>query len=215
MKYKHIIWDWNGTLLDDRWLCVKSINHVMLKRNLPQITQQEYMDSFCFPVVKYYEKLGFDFSDESFSDVGTEFIEHYKKGFNKTKLHRNVENVLKNILDMRSTQSVLSAGEQSSLIAWIKTHRLDNYFFMIKGIRDHYAAGKEEQGKEMLLELPYEKKQLLLIGDTVHDSEVAQAMGIDCILIGNGHVSHERLLKTGRPVFNRLEQGWDYLKSIN
>tara|TARA_S200000501_G_scaffold363266_1_gene393883 strand:- start:2620 stop:3267 length:648 start_codon:yes stop_codon:yes gene_type:complete len=215
VKYKHIIWDWNGTLLDDRWLCVESINHVMLKRNLPQITQKKYMDSFCFPVVKYYEKLGFDFSDESFSDVTTDFIEYYKKGFSKARLHDDAEKVLKDILGINLTQSVLSAGEQSSLIAWIKIHRLDNYFSVIKGIKDHYAAGKSEQGKEMLLELPYEKAELLLIGDTIHDSEVAETMGIGCILIANGHVSSERLSKTGRLVFNSIEQGWDYLKSKN
>ena len=42
MDLKHIIWDWNGTLLDDSWLCVESINKSLKKRNLPQIDKEKY-----------------------------------------------------------------------------------------------------------------------------------------------------------------------------
>ena len=61
MKYKHILWDWNGTLLDDRWLCVESINKILKKRKMPPILEKTYRKTFCFPVMKYYESLGFDF----------------------------------------------------------------------------------------------------------------------------------------------------------
>ena len=56
MKYKHIIWDWNGTLLDDRWLCVDGINNGLLKRGLTPITEETYMNVFTFPVKNYYEE---------------------------------------------------------------------------------------------------------------------------------------------------------------
>jgi len=36
-----------------------------------------------------------------------------------------------------------------------------------------------------------------MVGDTVHDYEVAQAMGTDCILIASGHNSRDRLEETG------------------
>ena len=77
MDIKHIIWDWNGTLLDDRWLCVDSINLSLRKRNLPEINEQKYLDIFCFPVEKYYQKLGFDFEKEPFTVSGSEFISNY------------------------------------------------------------------------------------------------------------------------------------------
>ena len=43
MRYKHIIWDWNGTLLDDRWLCIEAINQTLTKRNMNTITDDEYV----------------------------------------------------------------------------------------------------------------------------------------------------------------------------
>ena len=61
-KYNHIIWDWNGTLLNDRWLCVEAINQALNKRNLPMLTEGKYKDVFSFPVEDYYKKVGFDFS---------------------------------------------------------------------------------------------------------------------------------------------------------
>ena len=50
MRYKHIIWDWNGTLLDDRWLCVEGINQALVKRDLNLISENQYRKIFTFPV---------------------------------------------------------------------------------------------------------------------------------------------------------------------
>ena len=79
MKYKHIVWDWNGTLLDDRWLCIEAINIVLSSRGMPLVSNKNYRDVFCFPVIEYYEKLGFDFTKEHFPIPG--FLEYYKSRF--------------------------------------------------------------------------------------------------------------------------------------
>ena len=66
MKYKHVIWDWNGTLVDDTWLFVDIMNGVLKDRNLQGITLDDYRNVFDFPVQDYYTKLGFNFSEEAF-----------------------------------------------------------------------------------------------------------------------------------------------------
>ena len=45
-----------------------------------------------------------------------------------------------------------------------------------------------------------------MVGDTIHDSDVARAMDIECILVEHGHVSKDRLLKTGRKVVPNFEE---------
>ena len=77
MKFKHVIWDWNGTLVDDTWLFVDIMNGVLKDRNLPGITLDDYRNVFDFPVEDYYTKLGFDFSDEAFKTAGLDFIKIY------------------------------------------------------------------------------------------------------------------------------------------
>ena len=55
-----------------------------------------------------------------------------------------------------------------------------------------------------------------MIGDTIHDLEVASALGVDCILVDIGHVSSKRLTETGVPVFNSLDSALKFIdKNIN
>ena len=46
----------------------------------------------------------------------------------------------------------------------------------------------------------------MMVGDTNHDSDVAEAMGIECVLVENGHMNRKRLEKTGRKVVSDLNE---------
>ena len=214
MKIKHIIWDWNGTLLDDCWLCVESINKSLLKRGLPLIDEEKYLDIFCFPVKEYYIKLGFDFEKEPFTVSGSEFIANYNARFNEPELHLGVVQLLNYVESAGLTQSILSAGKQEYVNDWITHHRLKKYFIKILGIDNHYASGKTVIGKNWVLEMEYDLEEVLMVGDTIHDLEVANAMGIKCVLIAQGHTNYSRLQKTGAPVFNDLFEFRKYLQAL-
>ena len=211
MKYKHIIWDWNGTLLDDRWLCVEAINKCLDKRGLAIISEETYKEVFSFPVKDYYQKLGFNFKKEPFEIAGDEFVSYYGKNFARTKLHKKCRFVLKSFLTNKATQSILSAGKHDFLLDWVKAHNLQKYFIKILGIDNQYATGKIELGSSLMNSLSYDKNEVVMIGDTIHDSEVAQNMDIDCLLIDHGHVSSQRLQGTGRKVFKNLVKVLKYI----
>ena len=95
MEYKHIIWDWNGTLLNDRQFCIKIMNGVLSRRDMDEMTEEWFLDNFCFPVKDYYVKLGFDFDKEPFSISGTEFIHEYVKRDHEPDLHLYAKESLK------------------------------------------------------------------------------------------------------------------------
>lgn len=205
-KYKHIIWDWNGTLLNDRWLCVEAINKALAKRNLATINENTYQDVFCFPVVDYYKRVGFNFDKEPFEIAGDEFVNYYGNNFHKVDLHSEALPVLNAFKKQGLNQSVLSAGKHDFLIDWIENHDLSSYFLNVVGIDNQYATGKTELGLDLIKSIKEEKHQVIMVGDTLHDSEVAEEMGIDCCLVTNGHVSQSRLEKSGRPVFQNLSE---------
>ena len=211
MDYKHIIWDWNGTLLDDRAMCVKSINQILIDKGLPVITLEKYMRLFTFPVKAFYEKLGFDFTKNSFDDIGDGFIDFYNKNFKSLKLHKNTVTTLLHIKKMGKTQAVLSAAMEKMLKNWISDHDLRTFFTDIVGVDNQYAHGKIDIGKRYIEKLNINRKEILMIGDTPHDSEVAEAAGIDCILVEHGHVSKIRLKETGRKTFQNFLEVKKYL----
>ncbi|MBA7517770.1 Phosphoglycolate phosphatase [subsurface metagenome] len=205
-KYKHIIWDWNGTLINDIWLVVEIMNKMLKKRNMPGIDLKKYREIFDFPVIDYYAKLGFDFSGESFEELTVEFINEYYTRFNECKLFGETEEVLKKIRDMGIPQSILSASKEDVLIEKIKYYGIDKYFNRIIGLENHYAESKVEKGKEWIAELNLDPQDVLLMGDTAHDYIVSKHIGCDCLLIANGHYSYERLAKLGVDVIGTLKE---------
>jgi len=210
MKYKHIVWDWNGTLLDDMWLSVDAINYVLKSRGMPLVSNKDYRKVFCFPVIEYYKKLGFDFTKEQFPIPG--FLEYYKKRFEDCHLHKNADIVIKKINQLGLTQSILSAGKQNKLITWVKYHNIDHFFSQLIGIDNDRADGKTESGINWLNNSSHKPENILLVGDTIHDSEVAKAMGVKCVLIDIGHVSSDRLKTTGAAVLTSLRSVLEYLQ---
>jgi len=205
-KYKHIIWDWNGTLINDIWLVVEIMNKMLKKRNMPGIDSKKYREIFDFPVIDYYAKLGFDFSRESFEELTVEFINEYYTRFNECKLFDETEEVLKKIRDMGISQSILSASKEDVLIEKIKYYGIDKYFCRIMGLENHYAESKVERGKKWIAELNLNPQDVLLMGDTAHDYDVSKHMGCDCLLIANGHNSYGRLAKLGVDVIGTLKE---------
>ena len=187
MKYKHIIWDWNGTLIDDAWLCVEILNNILEKRGLNAITIDHYREYFTFPVRDFYVKLGFDFSIEPFETCGMEFIQDFKKRQFDASLYSKIELILDKISKAGCSHSILSAQNQITLNESIKHYQLQSRFKGVNGLDDHYANSKINIGELWIKALNYNPKEVLMVGDTVHDFEVANAMGTDCLLIASGH----------------------------
>ncbi len=203
-RIKHVIWDWNGTLLDDAWLCVEVMNDVLARRSLPALTAARYADVFKFPVRDYYAELGFDFEAESFEVVGTEFIEGYSAREAACDLRPDARAALEGISGAGLTQSVLSASQLSRLTQ--QAQRLDVHarFNALVGLEDHYAASKIEVGKRWLLSSGVDPERTVLVGDTDHDVEVARHLGVQCLLVSSGHQAPERLRASGAEVAENL-----------
>ncbi len=199
-----IIWDWNGTLLDDIGLCIRSINTLLKDRNLTEINQETYREVFSFPVKEYYKAVGFDFEKEDFSIPAHQFIDLYSNGFDSCPLQSSAKEVLTFLMKKGSRQFVLSAMEHQMLESTLAAKDLTHFFEGIAGIQDHFAVSKTEQGKKLIRDFNIEKEKTMLIGDTIHDYEVASEMGVTCILIADGHQSKERLKQTGAVVIDNL-----------
>ena len=104
------------------------------------------------------------------------------------------------------TQSILSAQNQDLLNKAVEYYNIRHLFTGINGLSDHYAHSKVEIGMNWLSQLDYKPQEVVMIGDTAHDLEVAQAMGTDCILISFGHNSHKQFFNFDVPVCHSLKQ---------
>lgn len=204
--YTHIIWDWNGTLMDDAWLCSQIMNEMLSRRGLDTITPERYAEIFDFPVADYYQRAGWDFSRTPFETLSDEFIEEYAQRTTECPLRDGTENALARVTQAGLTQSVLSAAKQSLVDQLVAHYKLTVHFSSVNGISNHHAAGKVDMAKRWLSESGKDPAKMLMVGDTIHDHEVAQALGVDCVLVYSGHMSISRLQATGARVVEGLEE---------
>jgi len=199
-----IIWDWNGTLLDDAEICREAINKMLKLRNLPELSLEKYRDVFTFPVINYYQEIGFDFTRELWEPVAMEFINLYLGALPACGLTPFAFETLEAFKLKGYRQAIISAMQHESLLKSVSELGIYDYFEFIGGIGDHYANSKIENARNYLDQAGLNPSQITLIGDTLHDSEVASELRCKCILVATGHQSMDRLRKTGLPVIHNL-----------
>lgn len=193
--YNHIIWDWNGTILDDVRQTSEVISIILEKYDMPALSQQAYRDIFCFPVKNYYERLGFDFNKVSFEELSDLFIELYTQKSAEAGLFLGMVETLEALGQAGKKLSVLSAASQAHLEQMLEQHQLHIHFTHVYGLDNHYAASKLERGRELINAAQILPGETILVGDTDHDFEVGKELGVDVLLVGDGHQCKSRLSK--------------------
>jgi len=201
-----VIWDFNGTLVDDTALAVRSINVQLSRRGLPLLTVDSYRAVFGFPMTEYYRRLGFDLEVEMLEGLADGFHETYLPGLPECSLHEGVVELLVAMSGAGLSQFVLSAMEEGALRAAIERLGIDHHFTGVYGLGNRLADSKVARGKELLQQFHLRGAETMLIGDTDHDAEVGCALGLSVSLVAQGHQSAERLRATGSPVHSDFRE---------
>lgn len=200
---RQVLWDWNGTLLDDLTYAIGVRNRTFPAFGLPRIgSVAEYHRQFTFPVRRYYERAGV--TDETFVAVAHAWMAEYVRGFDAVPLHVDAVETLARFAAAGVRQAVLSATRRDMLESQIARFPIRACFTDVLGLSDIYARSKEAVGLDYLARCGVPAASTLMIGDTLHDAEVARAMGTGCVLVARGHQSRETLLTAGVPVMDTL-----------
>ena len=201
--FSHVIWDFNGTIFDDVDIGIRSANVLLKRQGLPLIeNRKQYRDVFGFPIIDYYRKLGLVTTQESYNELAPIWVDIYNELEKSAKIFDGVEDKLKKIKSAGIKQIILSATEAEMLKAQVKRLGIYDYFDDILGLDNIRAESKVAVAKEWIKK---EKPQkAVFLGDTTHDYEVSKQIGVDCILIANGHQSRHVLEKCGTRVVDSI-----------
>ncbi|WP_421918048.1 HAD family hydrolase [Marinifilum sp.] len=199
IDFKSIIWDYNGTILDDLAIGVLSINKMLHKRDLPLLSTKAYREVFTFPVKSYYEAVGFNFKTEDWDQTANEYIENYTSLLPQSAIFPEAIDLLSHFNKEGKMQFILSAMEQKMLDDSTRNEDITKYFEEILGIDNIYASSKIENGLQLMQKHNLQANEVCLLGDTTHDYEVAKQLKCNCILIASGHQSYKKLKGTGCP----------------
>ncbi len=211
MHYEVVLWDFNGTLLDDVQIGIDAENAMLARRGMPLLTLERYREVFDLPIIRYYRSLGYDFDREPYEQLAVEWVREYESRESRAPLHDGILAALQAFAEAGCRQVVLSASEHNMLCRQLLDLGIRSFFDEVIGVDNIEAHGKIGVAREWMSR--QSACRAALIGDTLHDCEVAKELGVDCLLFSGGHQTRARLLQAGVPVCDTMEQIRSYLLS--
>jgi len=199
----HLVWDWNGTLLNDLNLVVTSTNAAFASVNGPVVTAHEHRVQFCRPVADYYARvLGRAVEAEEFARLDKVFHDAYRAGLTTCALAADATTAMQ---AWAGTQSLLSMWFHDELVPVVETHGLTGLFARVDGLRSSVGGDrKAEYLVRHLAELGIDGRSAVLIGDSIDDAEAAASVGAHCVLYTGGFTDPDRLRASRWPVADSL-----------
>lgn len=200
---KHIVWDWNGTLLDDLGLVVAATNASLSTAGGGPVTVDEHRRDFRRPIPAYYGAvLGRDVTAVEFAALDAAFHLAYNAGLAECQL---AVGVIETLAGWGGSQSLLSMWFHAELVPTIDRYGLTSYFRRVDGLRASVGGGTKAPHLALHLDaLGLRGDDVVLIGDSLDDAAAAASVGADCVLYSGGLTHPERLATAGIPVADTI-----------
>ena len=192
-EVRHVILDWNGTLLNDVDLAVEGVNRVCARFGLPAVTREFYRSQFRFPISQFYTALGFDLDRIPFATIISQYLSVFDARVKDCELNEGVVEFLDCLRQNGIGLSILSASYRPTLVATIQAKGLGEYFTYVSGLEDEKATSKLAEGRVLHRKLGLPPHQIAYLGDTTHDAEIAQALGWRSWILSCGHQDGRQL----------------------
>jgi len=192
----YILWDWNGTLLDDTQAALDTLNIMLARRGREPIAMDYYRDRFAFPCRPFYEQIGMNVPDAEWDALAREYHEIYS--VQPVRLNAETLAALEKVKASGARQSIISALRQDLLDEVTASYGVAPYMDCIYGTDNLDGSSKLDRALELMSVIAPKTgamPDVVLIGDALHDKEVADALGVRCILCAQGSHAGWRLRK--------------------
>lgn len=205
--YAHIVFDWNGTIVDDVGLALDCVNRVRTELELTPVDLSTYREIFRFPISTFYQELGFDFRSTSFEELISLYLGYFDPSVADCGICSGFHDLAVYLKAHHVPISILSASQQKTLERTAHGKTIAPLVENLFGLRDQTAANKQARAFELnRLIVSSRSGPVLMIGDTDHDYDVARQCGWDFVAVASGHQNLRRLERLNTPVFNTLDE---------
>ena len=202
---RHVVWDWNGTLLDDQVAVVAAVNRALARLGLAAISADDYRSHFTRPVQRFYEQLaGRPIGLDEWRQLDDAYHESYRQSVGRLRLAAGAAPALAAAARLGLTQSLLSMWRHDELVALVERLGIGRFFVRVDGLRVPGGGSKAEHLVAHLAALDRPADQVLVVGDSLDDLAAARAVSARCVLYDGGSHHRHALEATGVPVVDTL-----------
>jgi phosphoglycolate phosphatase-like HAD superfamily hydrolase len=207
----HLVWDWNGTLLDDIQAVIGATNAAFAEIGLEPITLERYRDLYCVPVPVFYERLmGRLPTDAEWLVMDEIFHRHYTERRLACALTEGVEELLTRWKREGRSQSLLSMYGHEELVPVVRGYGIESHFVRVDGRTGPSGGSKAQHMERHLAALSaagaIAAERTVVIGDAVDDAVAAAHVGARAVLYTGGSHSRASLEAAGVPVVDTLAE---------
>jgi phosphoglycolate phosphatase-like HAD superfamily hydrolase len=201
----HVVWDWNGTLLDDLDQIVAAVNVTLGERGKPPISVSQYGAHYQRPVQRFWESiLDRSVSDTEWQEVDESFHRAYRDLLPTIALAPDARDALEAVKEAGHTQSLLSMLIHDDLVAMAAEFDIARFMTHVDGLRGVRGARKQDSLLQHLRKLEMSGEHVLMIGDAIDDADAAKATGTMCVMYDRGVFPREQIERTGVPTAGTL-----------
>ncbi len=196
MRYKYILWDWNGTLIDDVQNALMCVNDMCARKGKPEINIEQYYSYIETPIIGFYRHILSEDeidADEIFENYHNDYLRHLPE----TRLAEGAKEVLRFFKERGAKQYIVTATHIDEAVALTKKYGVADYFDGIFGADNKYAESKTARAQKFFKEYGIRQSEAVFIGDLMHDYETANALGIAAVLVSYGHQGR-KILENGK-----------------
>jgi len=190
MKYKHIIFDFDGVLVESNSLRFEGFRQLF--RNYPNDQVQRLVEyAMLNGGMSRYEKIKYFFGEIRHETISDDSVQVLSRQYTELVKQKVIDaDSVKGSLEFLSNNhtnydfAIVSGSDQQELREVCQARKIYSFFFKILGSPEKKAINLSS----LLLEVGWEKGSCLFIGDSLNDLEAAQNNDIDFIARESGLV---------------------------
>ena len=202
MNKKLIVYDWNGTLIDDTWITAQCFSFVIAPWGLPPLTAETFRQAYDVPWTVMYKNMGVSdahIAQLSGHPIGENFLNDYETRINQAKLHNGTSAILQSMTDQGIDQIILSNHIEDRILEQLNRLGISKHFKTILAYKTYSAEERKTTKLDKLQQYICEKNlkpsDIIIVGDTPEEIKIAKQLGLACVSFTFGYASETRLKK--------------------
>ena len=185
-RFELIIFDWDGTLSDSVGLITDLMIQSFLLHNVSPPSRMEVADILGIKLSEAF-KILLKQKDQNASElILNSYIDLYNQSSNKVKLFDGVELGIKELHRYGYKIAIATGGGRNYLDSCLAQTSIKDFINVTKTSDDCFSKPHPQMCNEILNELIIEPEKSIVIGDSIHDLQMAKNAGISSLAVTYG-----------------------------
>ena len=185
-RFELIIFDWDGTLSDSVGLITDLMIQSFVLHDVTPPSRMEVADILGIKLSEAFKILLKEKDQNASELILNSYIDLYNQSSNKVKLFDGVELGIKELHRYGYKIAIATGGGRNYLDSCLAQTSIKDFINVTKTSDDCFSKPHPQMCNEILNELIIEPEKSIVIGDSIHDLQMAKNAGISSLAVTYG-----------------------------